>query len=85
MYKELLQLHQTNYKIWCSTVLEVLQSIKVENMFEKQCDLNVDDIDKFRSEVRTLINILNPGEMTPRTLKSTQGYELIHYSKQHLL
>ena len=55
MYKELLQLHQSNHKTWCSTVLEVLQSIKFENMFEKQCDLNVDDINKFRSEIKTLL------------------------------
>ena len=55
MYKELLQLHQSNHKTWCSTVLEVLQSIKVENMFENQCDLNMDDINKFRSEIKTLL------------------------------
>ena len=53
MYKELLQLHQSNHKTWCSTVLEVLQSIKAENIFEKQCDLNVDDINNFRSEIKT--------------------------------
>ena len=55
MYKELLQLHQSNHKTWCSTVLGVLQSIKVENMFEKQWDLNVNDINKFQSEVKTLL------------------------------
>ena len=38
---------QIKQKIWCSIVVEMLRSINVENIFNKQLSLNMDAIKKF--------------------------------------
>ena len=38
---------QIKQKTWCSIVVEMLRSINVENIFDKQLSINMDAIKKF--------------------------------------
>ena len=67
MYKELLQLRQSNHNTWCYIyMVEVLHSANVENIWKT--DLNVDALENFKSGLKIYfkINILNIGEMKHR-------------------